>query len=97
MTNLRKLANGRDCLIRVPGHCCGDSTTVVLCHLRMINISGIGMKSADVLAAYGCQKCHDVVDRRTPSEYSPDELRLMHLEGIARTIDYLVSKQILRW
>lgn len=97
MTNLRKLAEGKPCLIRVPGYCNGNWLTTVLCHLRMIGISGGGMKSPDVLGAHGCGSCHDVVDGKTKTEFTYDERRLMLLEGIARTQDWYVSEGILIW
>lgn len=33
-----------------------------LCHWRQAGISGMGMKSPDILGAHGCAACHDVVD-----------------------------------
>lgn len=95
--NLRKLANGEECDIRVPHVCCGDSTRVVLCHLRMAGISGYGLKAPDALAAFGCQPCHDVVDGRVPSPYSYDELRALLLEGMARTQYKLIQRGVLKW
>lgn len=96
MTNLRQYAEGQQCLIRVPHVCNGRTDTTVLCHLRMIGISGIGMKSPDVLAAFGCSACHDFVDGR--SNAGPlAERRTLLLEGVARTIQFLVSKGVLTW
>lgn len=51
--NLRKLAKGKECQIRIPGVCCGDKDTVVLCHFRMAGISGAGLKSPDLLRRMG--------------------------------------------
>ncbi len=97
MTDLRKLARDEDCLIRVPGHCCGDPSTVVLCHIRVIGISGMWQKSPDVLGAYGCHKCHAVVDGQMKSEFTADERRLMLLEGMCRTQYKLIQRDILKW
>lgn len=97
MTDLTKLARGEDCLIRVPGHCCGNPDSTVWCHLRMIGISGFGLKSPHALGAFGCQPCHDVVDGRMPSIYSHDEQRALLLEGMARTQYLLIQRGVLKW
>jgi len=84
--NLRKAAAGEPCEIRVPSICRGDPAYTVLCHVRVSGISGTGLKAPDVIAALGCDRCHDLCDGRTPTlEYSSDERRLMLLEGMART------------
>lgn len=97
MTDLTKLARGEQCTIRVPGHCRGNPETVVCCHIRMSGISGGGLKAPDVLAAWGCQPCHDVVDGRTKSEYTHSELRTMLLEGVMRTQYILIQREVLKW
>ena len=51
--NLRKEAKGRECMIRLPGVCCGNTETTVLCHFRMVGISGAGLKSPDLLRRVG--------------------------------------------
>jgi hypothetical protein len=83
--NLRKQAKGRECEIRVPGYCAPGNETVVGCHIRLIGISGYGLKAPDIFIAFGCQQCHDVCDGRMPSEYSYEQRRLMLLEGMVRT------------
>ena len=84
MTNLRKLARGKECLIRLPGICCGNSETVVLAHHRMMGMSGMGLKSPDWLGAYACATCHTHVDTHHDAE-----TRLAHLEGVVRTLAQL--------
>lgn len=93
--NLRKLAEGKSCLIRIPQFCVDRN--IVLCHLRMIGISGAGMKAPDLLAAYGCPVCHDICDSRVPSDFTYAEKRLFLLEGIARTQYWLISEGYLTW
>lgn len=80
--NLRKTARGQQCLVRIPGVCNHDPETVVLAHL---NGGGTGMKHSDLKGAFCCSACHDCLDRRAWSDYSRDDLRLMHLEGVMRT------------
>jgi len=88
--SLRKEAKGRGCMVRLPGICNFNSETVVLAHIRLAGVSGIGMKSPDLLGAWACNACHDEIDGRTQkSGLSRDELRLAHFEGMARTIAQL--------
>lgn len=82
---LTRSARGRPCMIRVPGYCSGDPETVVLCHLRLSGLSGMGLKCDSLLAAFGCHACHEVCDGRVQSPFTYAERRLMLLEGIART------------
>jgi hypothetical protein len=82
---LRSEAQGRNCEIRVPGHCLPGNETVVGCHVRMIGVSGIGMKAPDFLIAYGCFACHQIVDGQRKSEFTAEQRRLMLLEGMVRT------------
>lgn len=97
MRDLTKLARGESCQIRCPGVCLDNPETVILAHLRMIGISGYGLKAPDALAAWSCQACHDVVDGRTPSDYTHDELRAMLLDGMARTQYRLIQSGVIRW
>lgn len=85
---LRRLAKGKPCLIRIPGVCSGDPATTVLAHYRLAGYSGTGLKPDDLLGAHACNRCHDVVDGREPrpSEFTREEIRLMHAEGVFRTL-----------
>jgi len=88
--SLRKEAKGRGCMVRLPGICNFNSETVVLAHIRMAGVSGIGMKSPDLIGAWACSACHDELDGRThKSGMTHDELRLAHYDGMARTIAQL--------
>ena len=95
MTDLRKEANGRGCMVRIPGVCNFNSETVVLAHIRLPGVSGMGMKSPDILGAWACSSCHDAVDRRNYHDLERDYVRLMHLEGVARTIAQLGKEGLL--
>lgn len=90
--NLRKEARGRGCTVRLPGVCNHNSETVVLAHIRMAGVSGMGMKADDLLGAWACSACHDTVDRRAHTDLDRDYVRLCHLEGMARTIAQLRSE-----
>lgn len=83
--HLRDSARGQPCLIRIPGHCNHDHSTVVLCHL---NGGGTGTKKSDLFAAFGCSGCHDVVDGRVKSQHTKADIELMHRQGVERTNQY---------
>lgn len=96
MTDLRKEARDRDCQIRVPTVCNRDNSTTVLAHLPK---PGMGTKWAgvyDILGAWACSACHDAVDGRIKTSYQPDTLRLWHHQGVARTIEILISEGKIR-
>ena len=88
--NLRNLAKGRECQVRLPGICNGDPATTVLAHYRLIGISGIGMKSPDLIAAHACASCHYTVDN-----VKGDDVRLAHAEGVFRTQAILLKEELI--
>jgi hypothetical protein len=92
--NLRKQAKGRGCTVRLPGVCNHNSETVVLAHIRMPGISGIGLKADDALGAWACSACHDAIDRRAHTDLDRDYVRLAHLEGMVRTIAQLRAEDV---
>ncbi|SWY99750.1 82 prophage-derived uncharacterized protein ybcO [Klebsiella pneumoniae] len=88
MANLRKAARGRECTVRIPGYCNGNPETSVLAHYRLAGTCGTGCKPDDTQAAIACNGCHDVIDGRTKTtDFTYDELRLMHAEGVMRTLE----------
>jgi hypothetical protein len=90
MSRLRKLARDRECQVRIPNCCNGNPETVVLAHLCG---GGTGHKTHDVHGAYTCSACHDLIDGRAPRGlWTASELKLMHLEGVIRTQDILISE-----
>lgn len=89
-SKIRNSAKGEPCLVRVPGVCNGNSTTVVLAHL---NGAGVGYKHQDHKAAYACSECHSWIDGGYVQQgYSRDTRDLWHLEGVIRTQDRLIEK-----
>jgi hypothetical protein len=92
---LRKEARGRGCMVRIPEVCNHNSETVVLCHYRLVGVSGMGMKSPDILGAWACSACHDAIDRRAHTDLDRDYVRLLHLEGMARTLAQLNREGLL--
>lgn len=79
--NLRKLAKGQDCQVRIVGVCNFNPETTVLAHLRMAGLSGMGIKASDVFGAWCCSACHSYVDTHT----GDDRVALDFLRGVMRT------------
>lgn len=97
MTNLRKVARGRQCQVRSPV-CCGDPEQVILAHLRMVGISGMGLKAPDFLGAHCCFTCHTLVDtgRYGELELPREECELLFLRGMARTQALLFKEGLIK-
>lgn len=94
--NLREQARGRQCMVRIPGVCCHNSETVVLAHIRLPGVSGMGIKAvSDLCGAWACHTCHDAIDRRANMDLDRDYVRLLHLEGMVRTIAQLSKEGII--
>ncbi len=88
MANLRKEARGRECTVRIPGHCNGNPETSVLAHYRLAGTCGTGCKPDDTQGAISCSACHDLIDgRKKTTDFTHEELRLMHAEGVFRTLE----------
>lgn len=66
MSKITESARGAVCELRIPFVCNHDRATTVWCHRNGAAFKGVGLKSEDVLGAYGCSACHDVYDRRVP-------------------------------
>lgn len=100
MSKITKSAKGEECQIRIPGICKGNKETVVWCHANGSAAGkGIGMKSYDLLGAYGCQNCHDMYDRRTKPlmmHGSYENIKLMFWEGHARSLVMLIEKGLVK-
>ena len=96
MADLRKLARGQQCTVRLPGGCNGNPETTVLAHFRMAGVSGMGIKSPDLLAAFACSACHDAIDRRAHMDLDRDYVRLAHLEGVVRTQAELLKRGVIK-
>lgn len=91
--NLRALARGQPCQVRLPG-CDGGGETTVLAHYRLAGYCGMGMKPPDILGAWCCAKCHDLIDAR---QFVPNLSRLeidqAILLGLCRTLA-IVSRHV---
>ena len=94
--NLRKLARGRDCQVRLQTVCNFNPETTVLAHYRLHGLSGMGMKSPDLFGAWACSDCHDCIDGRKRSVFSPAEIAQAHLEGVIRTQHALILEGVVK-
>ena len=86
-------AEEQECQVRIPGACSFDPAKTIFAHL---NGGGMAMKHSSIHGAYCCSKCHDVVDGRSPTKFSQDELKLWLLEGVIRTQIIMINSGLLR-
>lgn len=91
-TKLTRAARGRDCQVRVPGVCNGNSETTVLAHYRLAGTCGMGSKPHDLQAAWACSACHDWADNRSRRDVDHVQARLYLAEGVMRTQDILIRE-----
>lgn len=97
MTDLRRFARDKPCMVRLPDICNGDPATTVLAHFRLIGSSGIGLRSSDLCASWACSACHDAIDRRAHMDLERDYVRLAHFEGMMRTQNELIRLKVIKW
>lgn len=89
MSKLRDAARGQICQVRIPGICNFNPETTVLAHYRLAGICGTGIKPIDLVGSWSCSDCHNAIDQRATTAYTREQLDLMHLEGMCRTITAL--------
>jgi hypothetical protein len=95
--NLRDYAKGKPCLLRVPGYCAPgpDNEAVVLCHIKRGWYGSL--KPPDVVAVWGCSRCHDVVDGRQKTELTREALDSIILRALCEQLCTYVREEILSW
>jgi hypothetical protein len=59
----------------------------------------MGQKEIDILGAWACPSCHNIVDGRglQPEGYSRQDILFAFYEGIFRTQKILVQDKIVKW
>lgn len=89
--NLRKAAADRSCQIRL-----ADCTEQASClaHWRQMDISGMGMKSPDLIGAWACDACHNKVDS---TERGNPQTQLDFARGVFRTQAALIREGVVSW
>jgi hypothetical protein len=89
--NLRREAIDRVCQLGLDGCTSGPCC---LAHWRQIGISGMGMKSPDLLGAWLCDNCHGKVDT---TERGNDELQLDFARAVFKTQAQLIREGKVTW
>jgi hypothetical protein len=89
--NLRQLARGQECMVRLPGICNFNPETTVLAHYRLGGINGYGMKSPDLIGAWACSDCHAHIDT-----HRDDATARAFLEGVIRTQYALIRAGVVK-
>jgi hypothetical protein len=89
MTDLRALARGKPCHLRLPGTCTHNPEQTVLCHLRRGGIAGIGQKPSDLAALPACEACHSALDGRLKTTHSRAQIDADALRGLCQWLAYL--------
>jgi hypothetical protein len=96
MSKITASAIGESCTLRIPNICNHDVNTVIMAHLSGVRFGhGFGRKVKDIHAAYCCSNCHDAIDGRVKSDYSKEDLKLMHLEAVIETQLKLIEKGLM--
>lgn len=86
MSKIRKSANGKECLVRLPDICNFNPETTVAAHIRIAGLAGIGMKPSDLLTVRACSNCHDAIDGRSKSGIGSWEMTEYVHEAHCRTL-----------
>ena len=96
---IRESARGETCALNIPTVCNNDPATVVWCHSPFASDGrGMGTKSHDILGAYGCSACHDVIDGRVQVPgIDNDERRRFFDTALKRSLIRLWRKGIQPW
>jgi len=85
--NYLAAAKGRACTLKIPGVCNWNASTTVSAHSNLgRHGKGMGIKANDIFSAHACSACHDVYDRRVPSDYSKEELQDLWQRGFEETL-----------
>ena len=92
MSKITESARNEDCQVRIIGVCNFDPATTVFAHLGGGGIAG---KRSDILGAYCCSNCHDIVDGRVKTKIPEMSYRLDFYDGVARTQEMLVNKGLI--
>lgn len=92
---LTKSARGEDCTLRIHPYCNGNPETTVLCHLP--SGSGMGQKSPDWFAVYGCSTCHNIIDGRIKNgAVTRNELLSIMNQALFRTWERMIEKGLIK-
>lgn len=94
--NLRKLAKGQECMLRLPGICNSNPETTVLAHVRR-GFYGMGIKPVDWCGVWCCSACHEAYDRhKPPRNYMPYEMEAEMLRALCQQLAKYVEMGVLK-
>lgn len=93
--NLRKLAEGKPCYLRLYPFCNHQPETTVLAHIRRGGTAGGAMKPVDINGAPVCSRCHAVYDGEKQAIYSRTELDAEMLRAHCQWLDYLWKEELI--
>lgn len=81
---LLEMARDRQCLLRIPGVCTGDTATTVACHSNQsIHGKSGARKADDCFSVHGCVACHRWLDAGpAPKEVKQARFALAHLDQV---------------
>jgi hypothetical protein len=88
---LRDSAKGQVCTFQIPGICNYSPETTSLCHAPS-EVKGMGNKSHDFHAAFGCSDCHTAIDQH---RLTADEALHYWFRAVMRTQAFWVSKGLI--
>lgn len=90
--SLREFAMGRLCMVRAPGVCNFDPQTTVLAHIR--KGTGLALKPPDICGVWACSACHDLIDGRVPSVYTPEQKDSLVLGALLRQLEWYDKHEV---
>jgi hypothetical protein len=94
--NLRKLAEGKECQVRLPGICSFNTEQTVLAHIKRGWFGSL--KPPDICGVWSCHVCHDYIDgRRQSKNLTREEINTAVLEALVRQLNLYVDMGILKW
>jgi hypothetical protein len=94
VSKLRESAYKQECTIMLPKVCKFDNDAVVLAHVRLFGLGGIGLKPSDIHGVYACSECHDWLDRRAHKTIKADRYEYI-LRALMRTHEKMARMQLL--
>lgn len=93
--DLRQLARGKPCYLRLNPFCSGSREETVLAHIRRGHTAGGGMKPADINGCPVCARCHAVYDGENQRIYTRTELDAEMLRAHCQWLAWLWDQEII--